>query len=226
MRNKDAVKNNWPSDVWVAVDAVIFTVDNEELKILLINRPIKPFRSRWSLPGGFIGKNEEAFDAASRLLKQKADIGNIFIEQLFTFDDLNRDPRGRVISITYFALLSGNKIRTFGGDGSQLFSIRKLPKLAFDHDKIIQYATRRLRSKLEYTNAAYSLLPRYFTLGQLQKVYEVVFGRRLDKRNFRKKFLLLGLIKPTGKIGLALAHRPARLYQFISRKPAELAKFL
>lgn len=227
MKNKNNQKLNWPSNIWVTVDTVIFSIDNNELKVLLAKRPIEPFKNRWSLPGGFITKNETAAKAAKRVLRQKTGFGNGYLEQLFTFDGLRRDSRGRVISIAYFALTPSREIKLAKNSGSliALFSIKKLPVLAFDHKTIVQCAVRRLRAKLEYTNAAYSLLPYRFTFGQLQKTYEIILDRELDKRNFRKKFGLLGLIKPTGRSNASVSHRPAQLYQFVSRQPAELKKF-
>lgn len=196
--------------------------------VLLIKRENKPFKNYWALPGGFVRGNESPEQAALRVLKAKAGVQNVFIEQLYTFAGSGRDPRGNVISVTYFALVPADKIKIEKTDKIQtptFFALRKLPKLAFDHGKIISYALKRLRSKLEYTNAVFSLLPRYFTFSQLQNAYEIILGRKLDKRNFRKKFLQLGLIKQTQKIHKGIRQRPAKFYEFLSHKPAELKKF-
>lgn len=212
----------------VTTDIVIFTIENEELKVLLIKRVKEPFKNQWALPGGFLLKKEDPEKATKRILKDKAGIANVYLEQLYTFAGSGRDPRGNVITISYFALTPRNKIEikeTKEIQAPTFRSIKKLPDIAFDHNRIISYALKRLQSKLEYTNVVYSLLPKFFTFNQLQNAYEIILGQKLDKRNFRKKFLILGLIKPTNKILKGERQRPAKLYQFVSRKPAELKKF-
>lgn len=212
----------------LTTDIVIFTIEDEQLKVLLIKRANKPFKDQWALPGGFLFKEEEPEKAARRVLKDKAGIEDVYLEQLYTFGGSGRDPRGNVITVSYFALASKDKINIQKSDKIQtptFRSVKKLPDTAFDHNRIITYALKRLRSKLEYTNAVYSLLPQYFTFNQLQKAYEVILGRKLDKRNFRKKFMLLGLIKPTKKILKGERQRPAKLYAFKFHKPTELKKF-
>ena len=212
----------------VTTDIVIFTIENDELKVLLIKRVKEPFKNQRALPGGFLLENEQPEKAALRVLKNKAGVGNIYMEQLYTFPGSGRDPRGNIITITYFALAPTDKIRIKQSEKTQtptFYPLKKLPKLAFDHKQIINYALKRLRSKLEYTNVVYSLLPRYFTFNQLQNAYEVILGRKLDKRNFRKKFILLKLILPTRKVHKGTRQRPAKLFEFISRKPSELKKF-
>ncbi|MDP3792360.1 MAG: NUDIX domain-containing protein [bacterium] len=237
----------------VTTDIVIFTIENEELKVLLIKRVKDPFKNQWALPGGFLLKKEDPEKAAKRVLKDKAGIENVYLEQLYTFAGSGRDPRGNVITISYFALTPRNKIEiketkeihpvrsslaevlrtralgasetSYGIQTPTFRSVKKLPDIAFDHNRIISYALKRLQSKLEYTNVVYSLLSKYFTFNQLQNAYEVILGIKLDKRNFRKKFLILGLIRPTNKILKGERQRPAKLYQFISRKPTELKKF-
>ena len=212
----------------VTTDIVIFTIENNELKVLLIKRAKEPFKNKWALPGGFLTENEEPEKAALRVLKNKAGMGNIYMEQLYTFPGSGRDPRGNIITIAYFALASTEKIKLIKSGKTQnptFHSIKKLPKLAFDHEKIIKYARKRLQSKLEYTNVVYSLLPRFFTFNHLQNAYEIILGQRLDKRNFRKKFLQLKLIKSTKKVHKGIRQRPAQLFEFKSRKPSELKKF-
>ena len=213
----------------VTVDVVIFTIRDNELRVLLIKRTHKPFQGVIALPGGFLSRNEMARSAALRVLKEKAGIQNVYLEQLYTFDAQKRDPRGYVVTIAYFALVLPDAIDIQKGKSFQspeLYSVKKLPKLAFDHREIIQYGLKRVRAKCEYTTAAYSLLPRFFTLSHLQKTYEIIFNHLFDKRNFRKKFLALGLIKSTKKSMRGSRQRPARLYEFISRKPEEIKKFL
>lgn len=213
----------------ITTDIVIFTIDEDDiLKVLLIKRANEPFKDQWALPGGFLHENESPEEAAARVLKDKAGIDSVFMEQLYTFGGSGRDLRGNIVSIAYFALAPREKIKIGQSDKIQtptFRSIKKLPDIAFDHNRIITYALKRLQSKLEYTNAAYSLLPKYFTLHQLQKAYEIILNKKLDKRNFRKKFLQLGLIKPTKKIMKGERQRPAQLYTFKSRKSTELKKF-
>lgn len=212
----------------LTTDVVVFTIEDGHLKTLLIKRANEPFRGEWALPGGFISDNEGSQDAALRILREKAGVKNVYLEQLYTFDGSGRDPRGRVCTVTYFALVPRQDIIFASGHNIQtpvFHSVRQLPRLAFDHKGILAYAIKRLQAKLEYTNAVYSLLPNSFTFNQLQKTYEAIFGKKMDKRNFRKKFVMLKLIKPTKKKSTGNRQRPARLYKFISRKPLELKKF-
>ncbi len=214
--------------ILVTVDAVIFTIADGELKALLIKRAGEPFEGYWALPGGFIGKHEYAEKAILRVLKEKTGLEHMYVEQLYTFDSTHRDPRGHVITVAYFALASIEKMEFGHGKDVQtptLFSITKLPSLAFDHKDIVAYAVQRLRAKLEYTNVVYSLLPKEFALSELQRAYEIILGRTLDKRNFLKKFRALNLIKPTSEVRRAGRARPAQLYRFVSQKPSELKKF-
>lgn len=212
----------------ITVDTVIFTIEEDDLKVLLVKRTNHPFHGYLALPGGFLLKNELTSKAVSRILRIKAGIkSNIYLEQLYTFDNPKRDPRGHVLSVSYMALVPYEKI-TFdlsARESPTFYSVKNLKRIAFDHKQVIDYAVRRLRAKLEYTNVVFSLLPKQFTLNQLQKTYEVILGRKLDKRNFRKKFALLDLIKPTKSFLRGSRQRPARLYQFVSRRPTELKKF-
>ncbi|MEK7574153.1 MAG: NUDIX domain-containing protein [Patescibacteria group bacterium] len=211
----------------VTVDAVIFTIQENDLGVLLIERSNEPFKNCRALPGGFLVKNEPSADAVARILKDKAGIKGVYTEQLYTFDNLNRDPRGHILTVAYFALSrsSALKFKKNEKEHPQFFLVKKLPTLAFDHKKIINYALSRLRAKLEYTNIIYSLLPDEFTMSQLQKTYEIILGKKLDKRNFIKKFLSLGIIKPISKKLSGPRRRPAQLYRFISKKSVELKKF-
>ncbi len=212
----------------VTTDVVIFGIENKNLKVLLIKREGEPFKGSWALPGGFLLKDEDTHLAAARILLEKAGINDVYVEQLYTFDEEKRDPRGRIISVAYFTLVPIENINFKNSKNVQtplFWNLKKLPRLAFDHKQIIDYAEKRLQSKLEYTNVVYSILPKQFTLGQLQKAYEIILDKKLDKRNFRKKFLLLGLIKPTKKVLSGNRQRPAVLYQFTTRRPTELKKF-
>ncbi len=205
----------------VAVDMVIFTVGGDDLAVLLVRRRGEPFAGRWAIPGGFVEEDESLDAAAARELREETGVADVYLEQLYTFGEPHRDPRGRVISVAYYALLRHPPAATAGDDAADArwFPLRGLPPLAFDHAEILDYALSRLRAKVEYTNIVYSLLPDLFTLTELQRVYEIILGRALDKRNFRKKIGSLDLVEPTGGVRRDGAHRPARLYQFRSREP-------
>lgn len=210
----------------LTVDAVIFQIKNDALEVLLINRSQDPFKNILALPGGYCAAGqttEQAFDA---VLKRKTGITKkdlSYVEQLYTFDTVARDPRGHAVSVSYMGC--GRNIETSGGtDEARFFPVDNLPTLAYDHKDIIAYARERLLAKLTYTNAVSALLPNKFTLTMLQTAYEAVFGRRLDKRNFRKKFLSLNLIKETEEYWREGAHRPAKLFIFNSRDHQTLSR--
>lgn len=211
----------------ITVDAVIFTIYNDKLQTLLIRRKNPPFKNSWALPGGFLEKNELLIKAAGRELFEEAGVRNVYLEQLFTFGDPGRDPRGRVITVAYFALAPAPLKISAGSDAKEAkwWPINNLPRPAFDHKQIILYALERLRAKLEYTNMAWALLPPKFTLTDLQNVYEIVWDKKVDKRNFRKKVLSLGLLKPLWEMRTGLHQRPSRLYYFKARKKIELKRF-
>jgi 8-oxo-dGTP diphosphatase len=218
---------NVPDSPAVAADVVIFTVREGALSVLLVERAWEPFTGDWALPGGFVKPGERSVDAATRILEEKAGVRDVFVEQLYTFDEPSRDPRGPVVSITYYALVPWDSALVRETDATwapKFFPAEALPKLAFDHRDIVRYAGERLRAKLGYANIAYSLLPREFTMTELRATYEAILGRPLDKRNFQKKYLDLGLLKATGKTRQQGRQRPARLYTFKSRKPIELAR--
>lgn len=218
---------NVPDSPAVAADVVIFTVRDGGLSILLVERAWEPFAGGWALPGGFVKPGERSIEAATRILESKAGVREVFVEQLYTFDEPFRDPRGPVISVTYYALVPWDSELVREADGTwapKFFPVSALPKLAFDHQEIVDYAQERLRAKLGYANIAYSLLPHEFTMTELREVYEAILGRPLDKRNFQKKYVDLGLLKATGGTRQAGRQRPARLYSFKSRKPTELTR--
>ena len=221
-------KQQKPYTTSIAVDVAVFTFTEHKLKILLIKRAYGPYTGFWALPGGFMEKNETTLKAAMRVLKEKAGLKNFYLEQLYTFDASGRDPRGNIPTVAYFALVADKKIKFGPGVNLQapkFFEARKLPALAFDHGNIIKYALKRLAAKLEYTSAASALLPRNFRLFDLQRIYEETWGKKLNKRNFQKKYFSLKLIHSTGKVLSGGHHRPARLYTFASKKPAELKRF-
>jgi 8-oxo-dGTP diphosphatase len=201
----------------VTVDLVIFTIAEDDLKVLLIRRGQEPFKGRWALPGGFVEIDESLERAAARELKEEVGVTNVYLEQLFTFGEPKRDPRGRVISVSYFALVDAERQRIVASSDAadaQWRSVFDAPKLAFDHARILDTAVWRLRNKIEWTTVGYELLPKKFTLSELQRVYEIILQRPVDKRNFRKKILAQGQIIELNETRSDVAHRPARLYSF------------
>ena len=202
----------------VAVDIVIFTIQSGELRVLLVKRGIPPFAGQLAIPGGFVLENESLDQAAQRELKEETGVGDVYLEQLYSFGDPGRDPRGPVITVSYFALISADRSPLVAGTDAaeaQWCSVRELPSLAFDHRKILDYALERLRNKLEYTTVGFQLLPSRFSLTELQAVYEVILDKKLDKRNFRRKLALLKVLRPTREYRHG-GRRPARLYEFVA----------
>lgn len=174
----------------ITVDIAIFTVRNGALEVLLVKRGVPPFAGQLALPGGFVREDESLEDAALRELYEETSVRNVFLEQLYTFGDPKRDPRGRIVTVAYYALISSDRLSLVAGaDAAEArwFPMKALPPLAFDHKSILDYALERLRNKLEYTTVGFQLLPEKFTLSDLQKVYEAILEKRLDKRNFRRK---------------------------------------
>ncbi len=211
----------------IASDIVLFTIEDGGLKVLLIERSGMPFQGKAALPGGFLWETESTLDTAVRILRDKAGVQKAYLEQLYTFDKPGRDPRGLVLSVTYLALVDRASLAVEISPTTEqptLYDVAHLPALAFDHAEILTYALTRLRSKLEYTNAVAALLPERFTFAQLQQAYELILDRELDRRNFRKKFMSLELIVPTGEY-IKAAHRPAELFRFGSAKPEELKRW-
>lgn len=205
-------------DMKVAVDIVIFTVQSGDLRVLLVKRGILPFRGMFAIPGGFVLENESLDQAALRELKEETGVADVYLEQLYSFGDPARDPRGRVISVAYFALISADHAPLMAGSDAaeaRWWPMRELPELAFDHRKILEYALLRLRNKLEYTTVGFQLLPSRFSLTELQEVYEAILDKELDKRNFRRKLALLKVLKPTREYRRG-GQRPARLFEFVA----------
>ena len=208
----------------VAVDVAVFTVRAGVLRVLLAQARTGPFAGWWALPGGRVRENESLDQAATRELLARTALGSdVYLEQLYTFGHPHRDPHDRVVSVAYLGLLAdpdrvAGPIAT-GKYGAVAWQpVSRLPPLAYDHGAVVRLAVTRLRSKLQYTNLAYTLLPRTFTLAEMQTLYEAILGRRLDRRNFRRKVLSLGLLRPVGRVRRG-PHRPAALHRFCSRRP-------
>lgn len=209
----------------LAVDSVVFGLDEEDLKIILIQCDADPFKGQWALPGGFVLLGESLEEAAMRELKEETGIANVFLEQLYTFGDVQRDPRERVISVAYYALvnLRDYKIKaTTDARNAAWFSVDDIPKLPFDHNKIVEVALKRLRGKVRYEPIGFELLPVKFTLTQLQRMYEKILEQDIDKRNFRKKILSMELLTELDEVQMDVAHRAARLYKFDEKKYRQL----
>ena len=209
----------------VTVDCVVFGLDEGDLKILLIQREYEPFRGAWAIPGGFVDPEESLEHAALRELKEETGVKDVFLEQLYTFGDMHRDPRRRIVTVAYYALvnLRDHAIKAATDARSAAwFSVDDLPKLAFDHARIVDTALRRLKGKVRYEPIGFELLPEKFTLTQLQRMYEKILEQEIDKRNFRKKILGMDLLKELDEVQVDVAHRAARLYRFDEKKYRQL----
>ena len=204
----------------VAVDIVIFTIQAGQLCVLLVKRGIPPFADQFAIPGGFVLEDESLDDAALRELREETGVGDVYLEQLYSFGDPHRDPRGRVISVAYFALIAADRSPLVAGSDAaeaRWWPVHRLPPLAFDHGNILNYSVERLRNKLEYTTVGFQLLPAHFSLTELQEVYEAILDKKLDKRNFRRKLSLLKILRPTREFRRS-GRRPARLYEFVAAR--------
>jgi 8-oxo-dGTP diphosphatase len=209
----------------LTVDCVVFGFDEADLKVLLIERGLEPFRGRWALPGGFVRVDEPLDAAARRELQEEAGLDNVFLEQLYTFGAVDRDPRERVVSVAYYALVNlSEHVAKAATDAANArwFPVCKVPKLAFDHVDILGAAIERLKGKVQYQPIGFELLPTKFTLSQLQHLYEAILGTKLDKRNFRKKVLGFGLLVALEETQMAGRHRPAQLFRFNQKKYEKL----
>jgi 8-oxo-dGTP diphosphatase len=211
----------------LTVDCVVFGLDEGELEVMLIRRGLEPFAGRWALPGGFVHIDETLDEAARRELEEETGLRKVYLEQLFTFGAIDRDPRERVVTVAYYALvkLSDHKVRAAtDATDAAWFSLSDLPELAFDHHQILEVALERLKNKVRYQPIGFELLPKKFTLTQLQRMYEIILDRPLDKRNFRKKILSMDLLIELDEVQKDVAHRAARLYKFDDRHYRKLVK--
>lgn len=211
----------------LTVDAVVFGLDDGDLKVLLIRRGLEPFQGKWALPGGFVRVGESLEDAVRRELREETGIDQLFLEQLYSFGDVDRDPRERVVTVAYYALvkLSDHRIRaaTDARDAAW-FAVSEARSLAFDHDRIVATALERLKGKVRYQPIGFELLPPQFTLSQLQRLYETILETPLDKRNFRKKILGMDFLVALDEVQKDVSHRAARLYRFDRKKYQQLQK--
>jgi 8-oxo-dGTP diphosphatase len=209
----------------LAVDCAVFAVEDDALKVLLIRRGQSPFQGQWSLPGGFVHMTETTDEAARRELLEETGLSHVFLEQLYTFSDVDRDPRERVVSVAHFALVRSAALHA-GSDATEAswFEVSAVPALAFDHRHILHSALERLRGKVRYQPLGFELLPAKFTLGQLQRLYENILGRPLDKRNFRRAFLRMSILEELEELEEDVSHRPSRLYRFNKAEYKRLVK--
>lgn len=211
----------------LTVDCVVFGLDEEDLKVLLIQRDLDPFKGCWALPGGFVHVGESIEDAAQRELTEETGVKRIFFEQLYTFGQPERDPREHVVTVAYYALVRMSDHRLQAATDARnaaWFGIDDVPKLAFDHRKILDMAHERLKTRVRYQPIGFELLPSKFPLRTLQHLYEAVLERELDKRNFRKKILGMDVLEELDEIETNVSHRAARLYRFDKQKYKALVK--
>jgi 8-oxo-dGTP diphosphatase len=216
----------------VAADVAVFAFRDGAMNVLLVRRRYEPYESYWALPGGLMGPDETLEEAAERELREETNVTDTYMEQLATFSELDRDPRGRVISCCYLALVDGGRVRLRPGSDAREAAWRPLEPLlreteagtvlAFDHDLILAYARQRLAYKLEYQNVAWSLLPETFTLSELRRVYEAGIGRAFEPNNFRRIALGWGVLAESGE--RPTGGRPAAIYRFADRRPLILAQ--
>lgn len=215
-------------DIKVAVDAIVFGYDQQELKVLLIQRKYGQLKGSWALVGGFVQDTESLEQAVKRELQEEAGLTLDYLEQLYTFgDDIHRDPRGRVISVAYVGLVQPEKYilkADTDAENAAWFTLGDLPKLAFDHSKIIQLAHERLINKLAYQPIGFNLLPKKFLFSELEHLYATLLNVELDRRNFRKKILSFDLLEETNEVVQQGAGRPAKLFQFNEKKYKQLEK--
>ena len=211
----------------VTTDMVVFTIRDQEIKRLLDKRKLRPGKGNWGLPGGFVRIDEEIHPCAERELEEETGVRGVYLEQLCTYGHPGRDPRERVITIAYYALIPSEKIKIRAATDATAvdwFVMDELPELAFDHANIVEQAKQRLVAKLDYSTIAFQFLPREFTLTEVQDIYEIILEEKMDKRNFRKWALALESIEETGEERREGRHRPAKLYRLIDPSRVDIIK--
>jgi 8-oxo-dGTP diphosphatase len=215
-------------DIKVAVDAIVFGYSNNKLNVLLIKQKFGVLKNQWALVGGFVKDSESLNDAVNRELKEETGIKVNYLEQLYTFgDNINRDPRFRVITVAYFALVNSTKLvlkADTDAEDAKWFSVNELPDLAYDHKEILLIAQNRLKNKLTYNPIGFDLLPKEFLFSELENLYCTILEKEIDRRNFRKKILSFEIVEETEKFGNNIKGRPAKLYRFNKLKYNKLAK--
>jgi 8-oxo-dGTP diphosphatase len=205
---------------YLTVDAVVFTILDKRLKILLVKRKYAPFEGKFALPGGFVRINENIEAAAARELEEETGVKGIYLKKMPSFGDVGRDPRGRVVTVPFLALIDGVEVKLHAtGDAAlaRWHDAYALPEIGFDHKQIFEMALEELRDELESTSVAVEIMPPKFTLTEMQNAYEIIKNKKLDKRNFRKKMKEIGLLKELPETKMEGAHRPAQLYSFKSK---------
>lgn len=211
----------------LTTNIVVFSLRHEQLKLLLVRRRNPPFQGCWALPGGVVGDNEDIEANAMRKLEEGTGVSGVYLEQLCTFGDPGRDPRERVVSVAYYALVPSKRLRLRSDAHAEdvgWFALGELPELAFDHAEMVEVAHHRLAAKLEYSTIAFQFMPERFTLSDLQSVYEMILNRELDKRNFRKRMLAMEQIRQTNEVRRNGSHRPARLYSVNNPHEVQIIK--
>ena len=209
----------------VTTDCVIFGFDGQKLQVLLIERGIEPYKGRWAFPGGFLNPDETAEQGALRELQEETGLTGAYIEQFHTYTDPNRDPRERVITIAYYALVRIQEVK--GGDDAakaQWFALDEVPRLAFDHDRILRDAMRQIRERIHFEPIGFELLPEKFTMKELQSLYEAILDIKFDRRNFAKKMLHFELLTDLDETANPSAKREAKLFSFNKQNYDELKK--
>lgn len=207
----------------VTADCVIFGFDGTTIKVLLIQRGIEPFKGKWAFPGGFMNIDETVEECAKRELEEETGLKNVSVEQFYTFSDVNRDPRERVITVAHYALVKLSEVK--GGDdaaSARWFSMDEVPSLAFDHDRILRMAVNRLKERIYFEPIGFELLPEVFTMTELQNLYKAILEVTFDRRNFYNKMLKLGIIEEAEPRPANAARRTPSKYRFNAEKYAEL----
>lgn len=213
-------------NIKLAVDAIVFGYSDNKLNVLLIKQKFGALKNKWALVGGFVKDNETINEAVNRELKEEAGIKVNYLEQLYTFGDkIDRDPRFRVVTIAYFALVNSTELilkADSDAEEAKWFSITELPELAFDHKEILFVAHKRLKSKLTYQPIGFDLLSKEFLFSELENLYTCILEKEIDRRNFRKKIFSFGIVEETEKFGPKIKGRPAKLYKFNKQKYIKL----